>query len=289
MSDVTLTGPALLTRARRDLDPRTRTYDEHREHSEGSTGVDVHAASAILADVLREHAPEGSKLLRLSLTTPKDFGSIDGVARRYVSELHESGDSALLCTDKRDDGAEHEYGICLTEREPEELVERWTAMTGAARRWQLCGTVGGWTTARRTGEWGSLRENLERVTAYAVKPWPSGTGERTSRDVYGAGLLLPVARVLVSRIVVRELTREELLAGLVPPRRPDEGADGLRVDPTPENAPQARRGVTRAIVEAGRCARCGRSLAGRRVDAATCSSRCRMAVSRSRRAGRAAS
>ena len=136
---------------------------------------------------------------------------------------------------------------------------------------------------RRTGDPSLLRGNLEAVLGYSGKPWPEG--ERTEQDVYSAGVLRPLSRLVLAvpsiRIVVP--TAEELVAAL----RAEQ--DGRQALPESEKPVAPRRGVTGNESEAGRCLHCGASLADRRVDAATCSVRCRMAVSRARRAERSPS
>lgn len=239
--------------------------------------VDPRALSHVLTDVLTAHSSSCDRLVRVSLTTPKDFGEVRPAARRFCAELQARGESSLVMTDRREDRSEHLFGfIGTTQRRNGEIVRQWCEGTGGALRHQLAGSVGGWRQWAETGERRALSEHMARATAYMLHEWPEG--QRSAGDVYSSGVLGPVVRV-----ITETPTREELLQAL------RAGADGLRVDPGPEDAPQPRRGVTPRELATGECARCRGSLAGRRADCATCSTRCRMALSRSRRAGGAPS
>jgi hypothetical protein len=271
---VTLPAPSLLTRARRSLDERRENTREEIPDHRSTTAIDLKGLTQLVLETTRDHASPRDRLVRLSLTTPRGFGPVGPAGAAYVEQMQESGEAVMLLVDRRVDESEHLYGIALTPRTNAELVERWVEGTGAARRCQMSGGVRGWATMQRTGESGLVRENLEAVLGYSAKSWPEG--ERTEADVYSAGVLRPLSRLVLEVPTVRLVvpTAAELLAGL------RAGSGGLRADPGPADAPVT---LLRA------CGACGASLDGRRVNCQHCDGACRVRAFRARQAERAAS
>jgi hypothetical protein len=206
------------------------------------------------------------RLVRLSLTTPDDFGPVGRPAREYLAILEADGDSAIMLVDKRDDSSEHLYGFALTGRTKEQLVAEWARITGASLRWQLAGEVHGWRAYAERLDAGILAMHLGRACEYACKPWPLETGRRGPGDVYAVGGF--------SALMARPGAEPARTSVTAHPR-----SNGAPVTPEPSTG---RTAVTRAAPSSA-CAVCGRSLDGKRADAATCEGRCRVRLHRSRK------
>jgi hypothetical protein len=190
-------------------------------------------------------------LVRLTLTAPEGFGPLARTLRDFAATFPQG---ALLALDRRTDGrsgrdvGEHAYGVALLDGKARAAaLDEWLARTGGTERYAQ--TVRGWRQFAEHHDATALRRNLGHVIAYAFKPYPGREPRDLDTEVTASGPLAgPWERVRAS--------------GLAPER------------PT---APQHFPGITQTVGGAPReCAVCGRSLAGRRRQARTCSTTCRV-------------
>ena len=208
------------------------------------------ALAGALAGAVEREGLRGERLLRLSMTLPPAVTEVDPVALEFLRRSED--ESHFLAGDRRrKDGSQHVFGVGVTRRTNLSLVRAWCEVSGGDRRGQLVNVMRGWNRYVGTGDTAELREELQWVSAYALKPWPLEYGTRGANDFYISGSLLPAYGALRGRGGLRAV--EVMKARL-----------------HPSSAGQW-------------CLRCGVSLAHRRAGAATCGNACRMALSRSRR------
>ncbi len=211
-----------------------------------------------------ESAPRGAMhLMAASLTLPKwrrpeEFRPI---AQEFANTFSGGGEGALMVFDVASDGRLHFYSFLLTPKSGHEVRSTWCSFTGAlivaARAVRVTGEGGPWRAEQNA----RFDENLRRALNYAFKALPPEFAEQwaLADRVIVAGEFIALWRAASERLGVAP--RVVVSASKKASTRSQEAST-----PVPSDS---------STIDGRRCARCGKSMIGKRSHAIWCSRSCR--------------